>query len=342
VPRERKALAALASRLGVEEARLAGEVDALFAEGFDAAFIAIGCQGGDKLGVPGDDLPGVVDSPTYLRAAAMGLVNTPGSAISTGNKVAVIGGGNVAADSARTSRRFGTAVDIIYRRSKEEMPIHQHELEGCIEEGVNVRYQLATKRIAPGTGGFRLTITYARMEMGAPDASGRRRPIDTGEEITEGVDLVVAAVGQHTQRFTGFDIQTDAKGRIVVREDTLLTSRPGVYAGGDCVLGPSTLIESVAHGRLAASAIDRQLGGDGDIEEKLLPDDWQTSTYLGADRSFNHSHKMFPLVLAPAERGNWNEIERGYSDDAARSEAARCFKCNLTPTIASAVVPPRG
>ena len=313
--------------------------DALFAGGFDAVFIAIGCQGGDRLGVPGDDLPGVVDSLTYLRAAAMGLVNTPGSGIDNGSKVAVIGGGNVAADSARSSRRFGAAVDIIYRRTKAEMPIHAHELEGCIEEGVNIRYQLATKRIEPGTDGFRLAITYARMEMGAPDASGRRRPVDTGEEITEGVDLIIAAVGQHTQQFAGFGVQTDAKGRIVVREDSLLASRPGVYAGGDCVLGPSTLIESVAHGRLAAAAIDRQLGGDGNIEEKLLPGDWQTSPYLGADPDFNRRRRLYPLVLAPAERGNWNEIEHAFSDGDARAEGARCLKCNLTATIASAVKP---
>jgi hypothetical protein len=106
------------------------------------------------------------------------------------------------------------------------------------------------------------------------------------------------------------------------------------------VLGPSTLIESVAHGRLAASAIDRQLGGDGDIDEKLLPGDWQTSPYIGADADFNRRRKVYPIVLTPAERGGWEEIERAYSDGDARTEAARCFKCNLTPTIASAVLPP--
>jgi NADPH-dependent glutamate synthase beta subunit-like oxidoreductase len=329
-------------KLGVkfEYGRNIEDLDALFGAGFDAAFIGIGCQGGDRLRVPGDDLPGVIDSPTYLRAAAMGLVNKSGTGVSTGAKVAVIGGGNVAADNARTSRRFGAAVDIIYRRTQAEMPLHKAELDGCIEEGVNIRYLLSPKRIEPGRDGWRLMITYARMELGAPDASGRRQPVDTGEEITEGVDLVIAAVGQHTQRFAGFGVQTDAKGRIVVREDSLLTSRPGVYAGGDCVLGPSTLIESVAQGRVAAAAMDRQLGGDGNIEEKLLPDDWQTSPRLGADPEFNKRRKVMPIMLAPAARNNWDEIERGYSDDDARAEASRCFKCNLSPSIAEAVLPP--
>lgn len=329
-------------RLGVkfEFGKHVGNLDELFAEGFAAIFIAIGCQGGDPLGVPGDDLHGVMDSPTYLRAAAMGLVNAAGSGITTGAKVAVIGGGNVAADNARSSRRYGAAVDIVYRRTQEEMPIHEHELAGCLEEGVNIRYQLAPKRIEPGRDGSRLTITYARMALGEPDASGRRRPVDTGEEISEGVDLVIAAIGQRTQHFAGFGVQTDAKGRIIVREDSLLTSRPAVYAGGDCVLGPSTLIESVAHGRLAAAAMDRQLGGDGDIEEKLLPDDWQTSPHLGTDPEFNRRRKTFPIMLAPSARSGWDEIESGYSDDAARAEAARCFKCNLTSTLSEAVKPP--
>jgi formate dehydrogenase beta subunit len=329
-------------KLGVkfEFGKRVEKLDDLFAQGYAAVFIGIGCQGGDRLGVPGDDLPGVIDSPSYLRAATMGLVNAPGSGISTGAKVAVIGGGNVATDNARSSRRFGADVDMVYRRTKEEMPARDEEFEGCIAEGVNVRYLLAPKKIAPGRNGSKLEITYAKMALGEPDASGRRRPEDTGEEVVEGADLVIAAVGQHAQKFAGFGIDTDAKGRILVREDSLLTSRPRVYAGGDCVLGPSTLIESVAHGRLAASAIDRQLGGDGDIEEKLLPDDWQTPPRLGADPGFNRRRKLHPIMLAPAERGGWDEVESGYSDADARAEAARCLKCNLATSIADALLPP--
>ncbi len=331
-----------------EFGRKVENLDLLFGEGFDAVFIGIGCQGGDTLGIPGDDLPGVIDSPTFLRAVSMGLVNSRGGGIDTGqkvtvidtSKVAVIGGGNVAADNARTTRRFGVAVDMVYRRTQQEMPIHDHELEGCIEEGVSVRYQLAPKRIELDGGATRLKITYARMAQGEPDASGRRRPVDTGEEITEGVDLVIAAVGQHVQKFEGFGVQTDAKGRILVRKDTLLTSRPGVYAGGDCVLGPSSLIESVAQGRLAAAAIDRQLGGDGDIEEQLLRNDWQTSPYLGPDKAFNHQPRIFPKLVAAAERKGWEEIEFRLTDANARAEGGRCLKCNLAPGIADVVLPP--
>ena len=314
-------------------------VDTLFNDGYGAVFVGIGAQGGDKLGIPGDDLPGVVDSPTYLKAVTMGLVNTP-EGIQTGKKVAVIGGGNVATDNARSSRRYGAEVDMVYRRTREEMPARLEEFEGCVEEGVNIRYLLAPKKIEPGQNGYRLQITYAKMALGEPDASGRRRPVETGEEIVEGVDLVIGAIGQFPNRFEGFGVETDRKGRITVREDSMLTSRPKVYAGGDCVLGPSTLIESVAQGRVAASAMDKVLGGDGDISEVLLRDGWETNPWIGRKDGFNTTRKFHPIMLAPEQRSGWDEVELGFDDATARLEAARCFKCNLAPKIAEAVLPP--
>jgi hypothetical protein len=178
------------------------------------------------------------------------------------------------------------------------------------------------------------------MALGEPDASKRRRPVDTGEELCEGADLVIAAVGQYPNRFEGFGVLTDKKGRITVREDSMLSSRAAVYAGGDCVLGPSTLIESIAQGRVAAAAIDKQLGGDGNIEEKLLNDGWESSPFLGSDPAFNKRRKFHPIVLEPAQRGGWVEVEKGFDDATARAEAARCFKCNLAPKITDALLPP--
>jgi NADPH-dependent glutamate synthase beta subunit-like oxidoreductase/Pyruvate/2-oxoacid:ferredoxin oxidoreductase delta subunit len=316
-------------------------IDDLFAEGYEAAFIGIGCQGGDKLGIPGDSLPNVVDSPTFLRAVTLGLIGTPGTDIVIGKKVAVIGGGNVATDNARSSRRFGAAVDMVYRRTREEMPAREDEIQGCIDEGVNLRFLLAPKKIELNeSGSSRLKITYAKMELGEPDASGRRRPVEIpGSEFTEEVDLVIAAIGQHPKQYEGFGVQTDGKGRIVVREDSMLTSRPGVYAGGDCVLGPSTLIESVAQGRIAAAAIDRQLGGDGDIEEKLLPD-WDTDPHIGREEGFNQVRRFHPIFIDPARRDNWDEVELGFDERTARAEALRCLKCNLAAKIEDMVLPP--
>jgi len=316
-------------------------IDDLQAQGFEAVFIGIGCQGGDRLGIPGDALPGVVDSPAYLRAVTMGRVNSTEAGITTGRKVAVIGGGNVATDNARSSRRLGAEVDMVYRRTRAELPARPEEVEGCVDEGVNLRYLLAPKRIEPGGGDSRLQIMYARMELGEPDESGRRRPKEIPHsEFLEPVDLVVAAVGQHPDRFEGFGVQLDGKGRIKVREDSMLTSRAGVYAGGDCVLGPSTLIDAVAQGRVAAAAMDRQLGGDGDIEETLLPGSWRTDPWIGREERFNRRRRIHPIMLEPARRKGWDEVERGFDDVQARAEAGRCLKCNLACEIADAVLPP--
>jgi NADPH-dependent glutamate synthase beta subunit-like oxidoreductase len=318
------------------------KVDDLFAQGYEAVFIGIGAQGGDKLGLPGDGLPNVVDSPTFLRAATLGLIGTPDTDIVIGKRVAVIGGGNVATDNARSARRLGAeVVDMVYRRTREEMPARDDEVQGCEEEGVNLRFLLAPKKIELNdSGSSRLKITYAKMQLGEPDASGRRRPVEIpGSEFAEDVDLVIAAIGQYPKKYEGFGVQTDGKGRITVRADSMLTSKPKVYAGGDCVLGPSTLIESVAQGRIAAAAMDSQLGGDGDIEETLLPD-WDTDPHIGRDEGFNQVKRFHPIFIDPAKRNNWNEVELGFDAASAQAEALRCLKCNLAANIEDMVLPP--
>ncbi|MBK7764814.1 MAG: FAD-dependent oxidoreductase [Sulfuritalea sp.] len=317
-------------------------IDELKARGFDATFLAIGAQSGDPLGIPGDKLPNVVDSPTFLRAATMGKIGSPETGIVIGKRVAVIGGGNVATDNARSARRLGAeVVDMVYRRTREEMPARDDEVQGCMEEKVNFRFLLAPKKIELNdSGSSRLRITYIKMELGEPDASGRRRPLEVaGSEFTEDVDLVISAIGQRPEEISGYGVQLGKNSRVQVREDNMLTSRPGVYAGGDCVLGPSTLIESVAQGRKAAAAIDAFLGGDGNIEEKLLPD-WDTDPCIGREDGFNARRRLHPIFIDPDKRNNWDEVELGFDDASARAEALRCLKCNLAAKIEDMVLPP--
>jgi NADPH-dependent glutamate synthase beta subunit-like oxidoreductase/Pyruvate/2-oxoacid:ferredoxin oxidoreductase delta subunit len=320
-------------------------IDELQAQGFDAVFLGIGAQNGDALGIPGDNLPNVIDSPTFLRAATTGKVGKVGAgdtAIVIGKRVAVIGGGNVATDNARSARRLGAeVVDMVYRRTREEMPARDDEVQGCIEEKVNLRFLLAPKKIELNDSGTsRLKITYIKMALGEPDASGRRRPMEiAGSEFTEDVDLVIGAIGQRPEEFPAYSVQVSKNGRVQVREDSMLTSRPGVYAGGDCVLGPSTLIESVAQGRKAAAAMDAYLGGDGDIEENLLPD-WDTDPHIGREEGFNTRKRMHPIFIDPAKRNNWDEVELGFDEATARAEALRCLKCNLAAKIEDMVLPP--
>lgn len=321
---------------------LVTNIDELLQQGFESVFIGIGAQGGDRLGIPGDDLPNVVDSPTFLRAATQGKVGRSETDIRIGERIAVIGGGNVATDNCRSARRLGgEQVDMVYRRSRSEMPAREEEVQGCIDEKVNLRFLTAPKKIEViNDGGSRLRVTYARMELGEPDAGGRRRPLEIpASEFQEDVDLVIAAIGQHPQTFPGFAVKTGSAGRIEVREDSLLTSRPGVFAGGDAVLGPASLIEAVAQGRKAAAAMDAFLGGDGDIDEKLLPD-WQTDPYLGRNEGFNKLVRFHPIFIDPEKRDNWNEVDQGFALATAEAEAQRCLKCNLAANIADMVLPP--
>jgi len=332
------------TRLGVDiryNSRV-DKLDELFGEGYAAVFIAIGAQGGEKLALPGDSLPNVVDSPTFLRAASLGLIGTAETNIVIGRRVAVIGGGNVATDNCRTARRLGgEVVDMVYRRTREEMPAREEEVQGCLDEGVNLRFLLSPKKIELNeSGSSRLKITYSRMQLGEPDASGRRRPVEiAGSEFTEDVDLVIAAIGQFPDKYAGFAVHTNDRGRVTVRADSMLSSRPGVYAGGDCVLGPSTLIEAVAQGRIAAAAMDKQLGGDGDIEEKLLPDG-ESDPHIGREEGFNKVARFHPILIDPAKRNNWNEVEQGFDAKTAEREALRCLKCNLVLQIGDSVLPP--
>jgi NADPH-dependent glutamate synthase beta subunit-like oxidoreductase/Pyruvate/2-oxoacid:ferredoxin oxidoreductase delta subunit len=320
-------------------------VDELFARGFEAVFLGIGAQSGDALGIPGDRLPNVTDSPSFLRAATMGKiekVGADGTAIVIGKRVAVIGGGNVATDNARSARRLGAeVVDMVYRRTREEMPARDDEIQGCLEEKVKLRFLLAPKKIELNDSGTsRLKITYVKMQLGEPDASGRRRPLEiAGSEFTEEVDLVISAIGQRPEEFSGYGVQLAKNARVQVREDNMLTSRPGVYAGGDCVLGPSTLIESVAQGRKAAVAMDVYLGGDGNIEETLLPD-WETDPHIGREEGFNRKSRLHPVLIDPAARNNWDEVELGFDAPSARVEALRCLKCNLAAKMDDMVLPP--
>ena len=314
---------------------LVENIDEVMQQGFESVFIGIGAQGGDRLGIPGDDLPNVVDSPSFLRAATQGKIGETDFTI--GKHIAVIGGGNVATDNCRSARRLGgEQVDLVYRRSRAEMPAREEEVQGCIDEKVNLRFLTVPKKIE--TNGSRLKVTFARMELAEPDAGGRRRPLEIpASEFQEDVDLVIAAIGQHPRTFPGFAVKTGNSGRIEVREDSLQTSRPGVFAGGDAVLGPASLIEAVAQGRKAASAMDAFLGGDGNIEEKLLPD-WQTDPYLGREQGFNQRPRFHSILSL--QRSNWNEVDQGYAFATARNEAQRCLKCNLAANMADMVLPP--
>lgn len=235
-------------------------IDDLLRQGYSAVFIGIGAHAGLKLGVPGEEeLEGIVDCIEFLRQVNLGGKAKPGK------KVVVIGGGNSAVDSARTALRLGAdEVYILYRRSRSEMPANPWEIEEAEREGVKLHYLAAPVRILGGQGRV-AGMQCIKMELGKLDASGRRRPIPIkGSEFEIETDMIISAISQEPDLSVlheNHGLKISRWNSFVVDETTMQTNRPGIYAGGDAVTGPATVIEAIAAGHRAASAIDVYLRG---------------------------------------------------------------------------------
>ena len=287
--------------------------EALLAQGFDAVLIASGAWRSAKMDIPLEGGAAVLDGLAFLKDVS------EGAAPKLGERVVVVGGGNTAIDAARVSRRLGAEVVQLYRRTQAEMPASAEEIAEALAEGVAIEYLCAPVRIAPGQ------VTCIRMELGPADASGRPRPVPVaGSEFVIAAHSVITAIGQEVEIPTA-SIAKELKGMAAVNSRTLATSVAGVFAGGDAVLGPASIIDAIAQGRTAASAIDQFLGGDGAIDrpgrvaaqqlDAILPrgtprDSWQT------------------VPLASRLKG-FALVEEAYDRPTAAHEAMRCLSCDL-------------
>jgi glutamate synthase (NADPH/NADH) small chain len=247
-------------------------IEDLWEDGYRAVFVATGAGLPRFLGIPGENLNGVYSANEFLtranlmRAYDFPRVDTP---VKVGGRVAVIGGGNVAMDSARTALRLGAEqVYIVYRRSRDEMPARHEEVENAEEEGIQFHLLKNPVRVLGDDKGTVTGLVVTRMELGEPDASGRRRPVPAeGSEETFSVDTVIVAVGQGPNplliKYTP-DLKTTERGQIAVDEHGA-TSIPGVYAGGDITTGAATVIAAMGAGKRAAAEIDRFLHGQCEV-----------------------------------------------------------------------------
>ncbi len=309
-------------------------IDSLFQQGYDAIFLALGAHRGMKMGVEGEDTPGVVDGASFLRRVALG------EKVDSGDRVAVIGGGNAAIDSARTARRLGAKkVTIIYRRTKAEMPASEEEIEGALEEGIDIIYLAAPVKI--GQDGGRLKLTCIRMELGEPDASGRRRPVPIkGSEFSVDFDSIIAAIGQAPDIPSQFNLKMGRGGTLQVDSNTLATNRQGVFAGGDVVSGPASVIEAIAAARKAVVSIDKYLGGKGVIDE-VLTKERQFGLCVGKEEDFvDRVRVQVPCLPAEKHLYNFTEVELGFDEQLAVKEARRCFQCGVRLQIPPVPLPP--
>jgi NADH-quinone oxidoreductase subunit F len=294
--------------------------DDLFEQGYNAVFLAMGAHQGLKIGVKGEDSPGVMDCVSFLREVSLG------KKVEVGEEVAVIGGGNAAIDSARTALRLGAKeVTIVYRRTKDEMPAATEEIEGAIEEGVKIRFLAAPLSIRQKNG--RLELECNSMQLGDIDVSGRPRPEPIeGSEFTISFDTIIAAIGQRPEIPSRFDLSLGSGNAIVVDPDTLATDKEGVFAGGDVVKGPASVIEAIAHGRIAATSIDKYLGGEGDIEETLAPPEEAMKPLEEAEEEMRVE---IPAPPAKERIKNFGNVELSLSQKMAIKEAERCLRCDL-------------
>lgn len=294
-------------------------------EGYRAVFLSIGCHVSKKLGIPGDELKGVWGGVEFLREVNLG------GDVSVGERVVVVGGGDAAIDAARCAKRLGARqVVIVYRRSRAEMPAEDLEVERAEEEGVDIQY-LAAPTIISGESGRVKTMECIRMELGEPDESGRRKPTPIkGSEFVLDVDMLIAAIGQvpDFSKFSDHGLQVKRDGTLEVDPITLATCREGIFAGGDNVRGPATVIDALADGRRAALSIDRYLKGEPWEEpEQLLP--VVSAEDLELARVEKRLRTEMPALLVEERAGNFAEVEIGLSKEMAVEEALRCLNCGV-------------
>jgi heterodisulfide reductase subunit A-like polyferredoxin len=317
-------------RLGVEirlNTSVGGDLtlEALREQGFAALFLATGAHRALSLDLEGEDLLGVLSGVAFLRDAALGQAPCPGQ------RVAVIGGGNVAIDAARTALRLGSRqVSILYRRTRAEMPAYAEEIEEALEEGVAIEFLTAPARFLAGPGGQLKAVEVTAMELGEPDASGRRRPrpVEGSRRIME-LDAVISAIGQQPDLGFWHETLGLTVGRgMTLRADplTLQTSLPWVFAGGDLVSGPDTVVRAIAHGKAAARSIDRFLKG-----EDLAAGRHEEVTLAQVDTAglLKVARRLPPLADPEERRKDFREVVGAFDEEAARAEAQRCLACGI-------------
>ncbi|MCD4699148.1 MAG: FAD-dependent oxidoreductase, partial [Phycisphaerae bacterium] len=298
-------------------------VKSLTEEGYEAVFLGIGAQEGVRLGIAGEDLPGCVSAVDFLKTVSRG--GRP----DVGKRVAVIGGGFTAVDSARTAVRLGAEeVFILYRRTRDEMPASADEIVETEDEGVRIMYLVSPQEII-GDGKVE-KIRLLNYVLGEPDASSRRRPVEVpGTEFTLDVDTVISAVSQGVTVEAGQDLKLTRWNTIETDEQTCATNVAGVYAGGDCARGPQNVITAIADGKRAAASIDADLAGDEafltyDDEKTVVDKDKVLERTAGRSRRWRVGLKK---VDPPKRVKNFDGYTSTLTKDQAVAEAGRCLTC---------------
>ncbi len=295
-------------------------------EKYDAVYIAAGAHKAEKLGIPGEDLQGVIHGVTFMQ-----MVNLEKD-LKIGSRVAVVGGGNTAMDAARSSFRLGAReVFILYRRTREEMPVDLRELEQVEEEGIKVHYLTQPIRVLSNDGIKVSGVQCIRNRLGDPGEDGRRRPIPIeGSEFDIPIDLLIPAVSQSPDiSFLPEEIGLEISkwDRLAINPETFETNIKGIFAGGDFVTGPRDVIRVIADGRRAALSIDAYLSGEVFKKEPsyftLVPE-----VKIDPDLEKTQRQKV-DTIPVPERKSIDKEVELGFSKEGALKETSRCLQCHI-------------
>jgi len=306
-------------------------LDDLHGQGYKAVFIATGAHKPIEIGVPGEDAEGVLQALEYLKDIHLGRP------VELGGRVVVIGGGNSAVDAARVALRNKNVrkITILYRRTRKEMPAYPEEVEAALEEGVKIEYLVAPTWVLTKDG--RVTgVRCQKMKLGEKDESGRPKPVPIeGSEFLVDVDTLILALSERA--YTPYLKESDGLslspkwGTIVVDPATMATTRPGVFAGGDVVTGPSSVVDAIAAGKAAAEAIDCYLEGRPLVRARKLtrPSLYVQPVELKEDELQQAKRSKMPHLPPSKRKTMHEEIELGFTREVAVREARRCLRCEL-------------
>jgi formate dehydrogenase major subunit len=299
----------------------------------DALVVAIGAWKGRTLRIPGEEHPAVLSGIDFLRD-----VNA-GRPVKVGRQVAIVGGGNTALDAARCSLRHGAEkVTMYYRRTREEMPASDAEIDEALEEGVEIQYLAAPVSIQAEAQDLK-RLTLLRMELGEPDVSGRRRPVPVeGSEFSVPVDTIISAVGQFsdTKLLSGLDGLVDARGNLAADLETGITAVPGVFAAGDLLTGTDIAIRAVAGGKHAARAVLSYLEGTEYARPKEFLSkkaDFKDPTASDFEDTPRAAREKPRVLNASRRKMSFVEIESTLTAEQAEREAARCLECGCQDVL---------
>jgi NADH-quinone oxidoreductase subunit F len=290
---------------------------------YDAMFVAVGAHKNLPMRISGEDLPGVKGGAEFLREVELGTASNPGK------RVAVIGGGNTAMDISRTCRRMGAQVTILYRRERKDMPASKEEIADALAEDIELKELVAPKSIKKTDTG--LVLEMELCELKDFDRSGRRRPVPIeGAVVTQEFDTIFSAIGQGSDLEFAESIETKGD-TITVDRHSLLTNLPGVFAGGDAVIGPARVVDALAHGKTAAVEIDRYLAKKAGREPHA-----ETLEKIQVTMTLPKEVIETPMAeipkLDPEERIKdfTAEVELGFDEETAKKECGRCLRCDVS------------